>query len=167
MDSYGLANNIKKLRKRKGITQVELAKMLDLSKHSIISYEKGTTYPSSDILEKMMIIFNVSPNELFHIEKADESSTETKIKELEIYKEQVLNEFTEIQFNASVIEYEEPIYDSEGEIIDYKNGYISAEEQARNYLIKSLNIEKASDNLLKKIFEMIIDEEINKIESRG
>lgn len=157
-----LAYNIKKLRKQNNLTQVELAEKLGLSKHSIISYEKASTFPTSDILEKMMEIFNVKPNELFsymYFSKTEPTSLDEKIKELEIYKKYVLEEFDNISKQDGT-EFEVPIYDSEGEFLELRTEYVSATEQAKNFLIREISLKNASEEFLKKVFFMKIDEEL-------
>lgn len=53
---------IKELRKKSGITQEELAKMLDTTKQTIYKYETGVvTNIPSDKIEAMSEIFHVSP----------------------------------------------------------------------------------------------------------
>lgn len=54
-----IAERIKNLRKEKGLTQEELAKILGLNaKSSIANYESGANSPSDDIKKKMCEIFN-------------------------------------------------------------------------------------------------------------
>ena len=58
------AENLKKYRKLKKITQDELANLLDTTKTTIYNYEKGTSFPDIRILYKLCEIFSVTPNEL-------------------------------------------------------------------------------------------------------
>ena len=53
---------LKQLRTMKGISQVELADRLDISKSSIGAYEVGTRVPKRDALHKIAEFFNVSPS---------------------------------------------------------------------------------------------------------
>lgn len=157
-----LAQNIKRLRKENELTQVELAEKLGISKQSIISYEKATTFPTSDILEKMMEVFNVKPNELFsymYLSKVEPTSLDKKIKELEIYKKYVLEEFENISEREGT-EYEIPVYDPDGELLGFKTEYVSSSEQAKNFLIREISLKNASEEFLKKVFFMKIDEEL-------
>ena len=55
-----LGYRIKRLRKEKMLSQDQLGKLLGVSKVSVSGYEKGTRNPSTDILSKMVDIFNVS-----------------------------------------------------------------------------------------------------------
>ena len=58
---YNIKDRIKELRKEKGLTQEELAKMLGLSaKSNIANYENGANAPSDEVKLKMCEIFNCS-----------------------------------------------------------------------------------------------------------
>ena len=55
---YNIKDRIKELRKEKGLTQEELAKMLGLSaKSNIANYENGANAPSDEVKLKMCEIF--------------------------------------------------------------------------------------------------------------
>lgn len=51
---------LKELRLKKGLTQKELAKIIGVTKQTIINYEKGTTEPSFENLIKLADLFEVS-----------------------------------------------------------------------------------------------------------
>ena len=51
---------LKNLRKEKNITQVELGKILNVSKQTISGYENGASFPPQDILDKLTRYFDVS-----------------------------------------------------------------------------------------------------------
>ncbi len=53
-----------RLRKRKGLSQEELADVLDISRQSVYKWESGTNMPDKDNLEKLTKFFNVSFNYL-------------------------------------------------------------------------------------------------------
>ena len=54
------SETLKKLRKEKGLTQVELAKLLKISKSSISMYENGNREPDFETEELIADFFNVS-----------------------------------------------------------------------------------------------------------
>lgn len=62
MDTIG--HTIKKLRVKKGLTQKELAKALNLSLSSIISYENGLRTPNAKAMMALENYFNMSIAEL-------------------------------------------------------------------------------------------------------
>lgn len=52
------------LRKQSGMTQMELAEKLDVSRQAVSRWESGATFPSSGNIIKIGKLFNVSVNEL-------------------------------------------------------------------------------------------------------
>ena len=54
-------DRLKQLRTMKGLSQVELADKLDISKSAIGAYEVGTRMPKRDAIRKLAEFFNVSP----------------------------------------------------------------------------------------------------------
>ena len=54
------SETLKKLRNEKGLTQVELAKLLKISKSSISMYENGNREPDFETEELIADFFNVS-----------------------------------------------------------------------------------------------------------
>ena len=48
------------LRKEKGLTQDDLAKMIDSSKRNISNYEVGRSFPNINLLKEMATYFNVT-----------------------------------------------------------------------------------------------------------
>lgn len=53
----GFKENLKMLRKSKGVTQEEFGKLINKSKLTIIRYENGETFPSFETLKEICIIF--------------------------------------------------------------------------------------------------------------
>ena len=58
LELFGL--RLKSLRLKKGLTQSQLAKKLELTRSSISYYEKNAVYPSIEILIKICRYFDVS-----------------------------------------------------------------------------------------------------------
>lgn len=65
MVDFGLC--LKKLRQSKNLTQLQLAKRLNISKSMISAYENDIRLPSYDVLIKISRIFNVSTDFLLGI----------------------------------------------------------------------------------------------------
>lgn len=59
-----LGQNIKKYRKQKGLTQSELAEIIDLKSITIRKYETNTREPSIDILNKIAAALGVTIGKL-------------------------------------------------------------------------------------------------------
>jgi transcriptional regulator with XRE-family HTH domain len=58
------AKSIKKYRLAKGMTVIELAKLVNLSRTSIYSYENGSQVPSPKRLTKIAKVLGVKPIQL-------------------------------------------------------------------------------------------------------
>ena len=66
---YELAENIKRLRLQKNLTQTELGKRIGVTTSSIASYESQDRLPSIAVLIKLSAEFNVSIEYLLGINK--------------------------------------------------------------------------------------------------
>lgn len=64
----GLGNNIKLIRKAKGITQEDLAGIIGIHSRQLSKIETGEHFPSCKTLEKICITLNVNPVDLFDFE---------------------------------------------------------------------------------------------------
>ena len=63
-----LKNNIKSLRKSKGITQLELAKEIKVSRKTINTVENGVFIPSTILALKIAKVLQVRVEELFWLD---------------------------------------------------------------------------------------------------
>ena len=64
-------NNLKRLRKDKGMGQVELAKLLGIGQSSYSRYEAGLTDIPTDILMKLVDIFGTTTDEILGLNEPD------------------------------------------------------------------------------------------------
>lgn len=63
--SQNLANNIKKLREAKGLSQEKLARLADVANNTLIKMESGENKnPTLDTLKKVAKAFSVSVDDL-------------------------------------------------------------------------------------------------------
>lgn len=60
-----LGQRIRQLRKARGLTQEELAEMLEIGTPNISYIENGKFAPSMENFEKLVTIFNVEPYEFY------------------------------------------------------------------------------------------------------
>lgn len=74
--------NIKKLRKEKGLTQETLANFLGVSFQTISKWERGETYPDITTLPVIASFFNITIDDLLGVDK--------------VKKEQKINEYLEL-----------------------------------------------------------------------
>lgn len=59
-----LANNLKRLRNEKQLSQAELSQLLHVSQQTVGSWETGRAIPGSDTLNELADYFNTSTDEL-------------------------------------------------------------------------------------------------------
>lgn len=82
-----ICKHIRELRIHRGLTQVELASLLGVSKSVISSYENGVHLPPYDILVRLSSLFGVSCDYLIGATKSQYISTdgltETQINALQ------------------------------------------------------------------------------------
>ena len=69
---------LRQLRKEKGLTQVELASILNLDASSISKYEKADVSPSAEVLIKVSKYFNVSTDFLLGLSTQKNTPTSYK-----------------------------------------------------------------------------------------
>ena len=93
-----LTDNIKDFRLLHGLTQKQLAKMIDRAPSTVSNWEKGEASPDGDCIYKICDVFDVTPNVLFGIEQNNE--LETFIKD----KESIIKELEEINRQKNELE---------------------------------------------------------------
>ena len=64
MDQVKIGNFLKKLRKEKGITQEQLAEILNVSGRTVSRWETGASDPSTSNLLTLAKLFNTTAEEL-------------------------------------------------------------------------------------------------------
>ena len=69
-----MRNSLKSERKKKKITQEQLAEMVGVSRQSINAIERGKYTPSTTLALKISEIFNTTVNKIFELEAADYQS---------------------------------------------------------------------------------------------
>lgn len=76
-----IAENIVQLRKRKGMTQIELAERLNYSDKAVSKWERGESVPDIGVLKTVADLFGVTVDYLITAEHEDEveAATETPI----------------------------------------------------------------------------------------
>lgn len=84
MDLIKIGQFISKCRKEQGLTQQALADQLFISEKAISKWETGKCLPSTDILKKLSLIFNISIDELLSGEKNSKNREEVIYNTLEI-----------------------------------------------------------------------------------
>ena len=60
-----IGKNIKRCRKAAGLTQEQLAEMIDISSRNLSNIEQGISFPKPETLEHILISLNTTTQELF------------------------------------------------------------------------------------------------------
>ena len=63
-----MKNNIKELRKAKGLRQEDLARALEVTRQTIIAIENNKYDPSLELAMKISKYFGISVNDIFTLE---------------------------------------------------------------------------------------------------
>ena len=61
----GIGRRLRILRERSGLTQLMLARLLDVTPSAVGNYERDMSFPREEILIKMFQVLDCEPNELF------------------------------------------------------------------------------------------------------
>lgn len=73
-EAYGI--RIKEFRKNKGLTRLQLAKLVDIREEMIENLEMSKSHPSDHIIEKMAAVFQINPFDLKKYIWCDQESSE-------------------------------------------------------------------------------------------
>ena len=85
-----IGEKIKRLRKRKGLTQEQLSEMVDISSRNLSNIELGISFPKPETLEKILISLNSSSQDLFA--NSHLKTNEELVKEIQIFINSVKND---------------------------------------------------------------------------
>lgn len=155
-----IAERIKSLRKEKGFTQEQLAKILGLNaKSSIANYESGANSPSDDVKKKMCELFDCSIDYLMGKSEFKTQNSESSLENIKkFYEEKIntllknkyINEFSKLNLSDSETENLIQILTSDDkEITENYNSLLNS-----FFSILSLNHNKI---ILDKIQQLVID----------
>ena len=79
-----LAENFKKNRRLRGLTQEQLAEKADVSSHYVAMVETCKTFPKPEMLERFAITFGIEPHQLFIVENDPNEPNEHLYKKIVI-----------------------------------------------------------------------------------
>lgn len=77
----GVGIKIKELRKKKGLTQNELADKLHVTYQAVSRWENGDTEPSYDTLKQLATIFECTTDELLDLDTKPKETIKTEVVE--------------------------------------------------------------------------------------
>lgn len=85
-----VGNRIRRLRKERGLTMVELGKIVEAPQSAISNWEKGDNLPNPERLTKLSTVFNITVDELLHGNK-EQFIRQTAIELIRQYREEIRN----------------------------------------------------------------------------
>ena len=71
---------LKEIRKNSGLSQLQIAKILNVDRTLVSQWERGICEPSINVLRKLCIIFDISADEILSIETKKERKAILDIK---------------------------------------------------------------------------------------
>lgn len=74
-----IAENLKKLRKERDMTQEDIAETLGVSAQSVSKWERGDTYPDITLLPALANLFKTSVDALIGMDKINDTQTRTTV----------------------------------------------------------------------------------------
>lgn len=92
-----VSNRLRELRKKKGLTQVELAERLGVTQTAIYKLETGASDLDTKWMERLSKILNVRPYELLPKEWQPQEITEEEKQLLELFRKKTNTEDSTIQ----------------------------------------------------------------------
>lgn len=89
-----LGEKIKYLRKARGINQVELAKLLDVSKQTVSNWENNNILPSIEMLIRLSRCFSVTTDYLLELDNRKYIEVSCLTDEQLSHIQQIINDIT-------------------------------------------------------------------------
>ncbi len=150
-------NNIKELRTKKGMTQKDLANVLNVTAQAVSRWENNEVEPSISTINQMAELFDCSIDELFgKVKKEETKNDENIIINIHEEKEEKKSEPIQVKTNIALCSCcNKPLYEQE-EIKRWK--YYNFVRKGR-----STHREDASDILCEDCFNNRLNEEKEKV----
>lgn len=124
---------VRELRTRKGLTQDELAKMLGVSRRTIVSYELGTTYPRfKSVYDKLAECLDVNVAEL----QTEESAFMTMVSEEFGGRAQKQAADMKAQFSSLMAGGELSPEEKDAFMLDLQEIFVDAKREAKKFTPK-------------------------------
>ena len=143
-----ICDKIAKLRKRKGLSQEELANLLEVSRQSVFKWECGENTPDLEKIKKIAKLFNVSFDVLLDDEKSIDEAQPVTVSQPKVNSAPVNNK---IKFRKT---FKSGIKLNAGVQADYEHGY-SGKRKVKGYNY-SISLSKHKDLIYKKRYTRIM-----------
>ncbi|NLD50686.1 MAG: helix-turn-helix transcriptional regulator [Clostridiaceae bacterium] len=152
-----LSSNIKFLRKQKGLSQKELADLLNVSRVTITRYENGTREPDITMIHKIAEVLETTAAELMKLDSSGSDNYENKLGYYDIYN--FIQRYHDSLYSNLLVVLKEHItdYPMLGEM-NYKREFEEGIKNAVDLILQELTIqllEKIIHGTKSKIFNYI------------
>jgi transcriptional regulator with XRE-family HTH domain len=94
------AKNLKRLRRKCGLSQEKLAEKANVSTHYIAVIELARNFPAADVIERLAGALDIEIYELFIVPHAPNAELETLRQEIKEDTEQLFDRFVEKVFSG-------------------------------------------------------------------
>lgn len=98
MNTQKIGGQIRAFRERLGLTQSQLAEKIGVTASAVGNYERDFSFPKKEVLDRLFLALQCTPNELFGIEEQlsdGEKKHLENYKKLDEYGKQLVDLFTE------------------------------------------------------------------------
>ena len=90
-----LGEKIKTIRKKRNLTQEQLAEKIDISSRNLSNIELGVNFPKAETLEKILKVLDITTEDLFANEHI--KTTEELILQINTYISFIKNDYKTLQ----------------------------------------------------------------------
>ncbi len=94
---------IKRMRKKKNLTQEQLAEMVNISVRNLSGIEIGQNFVKADTLEKIIAALDTTPEELFATEHL--KSTQELINDINLAMKSIENDRKKLEYLYKIVKY--------------------------------------------------------------
>jgi transcriptional regulator with XRE-family HTH domain len=88
--------NLRFWRKKRGISQLKLSEMANISPNYLNAVENGKNFPSPEVIQHISDILELMPYQLFLENPAEETPANTVISDLIVIKQRLAKEISEL-----------------------------------------------------------------------
>ena len=86
MKKYEIGERIRLYRENRGLSQMELAELIEVSNSRISNWEQGQNRPDADILARLCRALEVSPSELLDVHLSTDELNDQERKVIKAYR---------------------------------------------------------------------------------
>ena len=84
---YEIGARIRQYREDRGLSQKELAALIEVSNSRVSNWEQGINRPDADIIARLCMALNVSPSDLLNVHLSPDEFSEREKKVIAAYRE--------------------------------------------------------------------------------